>query len=238
MYKNFRHEFKYLINTEKADALEAYLEKIGLKKDTAQDGSYAVTSLYFDTPTLEDYYDKLSGISYRKKLRGRVYRDRFDGEKSVWLEIKEKHDMNVNKMREKISHDDWMRLVQTGSTFELGEKHKESGVIQKFAYLFHRKNYKPNVVVRYDRKAFTDTFLSGIRITFDRNLEACVWRVFMDNGEMVVMKPGGVVLEVKFTKAMPWWFGDMVKKFQLSRQAFSKYTHAVDTLNRHNRIAR
>lgn len=238
MSSNFRHEFKYIIDAPMALALEAYLEKIGLKKDTAQNGSYAVTSLYFDTPTLEDYYDKLSGIKYRKKLRGRVYGNRFDGEETIWLEIKEKHDMNINKMREKIAHDDWQRLVRSGSTFGLSEKHKESGVIKKFAYLFHRKNYKPNVVVRYDRKAFTDTFLSGIRITFDRNLEACAWKVFMDNGEMAVMKPGAVILEVKFAKAMPWWFGDMVKKFQLSRQVFSKYTYAVDTLNRHNRIAR
>lgn len=238
MYKNFRHEFKYIIDAQTADVLEAYLEKIGLKKDTAQNGSYPVTSLYFDTPMLEDYYDKLSGIKYRKKLRGRVYRDRFDGEESVWLEIKEKHDMNINKMREKITHDDWLRLVESGSTFELMEKHKESGVIKKFAYLFHRKNYKPHVVVRYARKVFTDAFLSGIRITFDRDLETCAWKSFMDNGEMVVMDDGAVVLEVKFTKAMPWWFGDMVKKFQLSRKAFSKYTRAVDVLNRYNRIAR
>lgn len=238
MYKNFRHEFKYIIDNGTADALEAYLEKIGLKKDTAQDGSYAVTSLYFDTPTLEDYYDKLSGIKYRTKLRGRVYDNNFSADKKIWLEIKEKHDMNINKMRESVSYEDWMHLVQIGSTFDIGAKHKESKVIQKFSYLFHRKNYRPHVVVRYDRKAFADTFLSGIRITFDRNLETCAWRVFMDNGEMVVMKQGAVILEVKFTKAMPWWFGDMVKKFHLSRQAFSKYTHAVDTLNRHNRIAR
>ena len=239
MYKNFRHEFKYVLDSGIAATLETYLEKIGLKKDiSALNGSYAVTSLYFDTPALEDYYDKLSGIKYRKKLRGRVHSDTFCSGKNVWLEIKEKHDMNINKMRECITHDEWIRLLQTGSTYEIGEKYKENKVIQKFLYLFHRKNYKPNIIVRYNRKAFTDNFLSGIRVTLDSNIETCAWRVFMDNGVMNAIYPGVVVLEVKFTKAMPWWFGEMVKQFQLSRQAFSKYTHAVDTLNKHNRVAR
>lgn len=238
MYKNFRHEFKYILDSRMASLVESYLEKIGLRKDSAQNGSYAVTSLYFDTPTLEDYYDKLSGIKYRKKLRGRVYNDHFDGKDKVWLEIKEKHDMNINKMRDSVSYEDWMSLVKTGNTFEINNKHKESKAIQKFLYLFHRKNYKPNVIVRYNRKAFTDNFLSGIRVTLDRNLETCAWKPFVDNGEMVVIDDGAAVLEVKFTKAMPWWFGEMVQSLNLSRKAFSKYTSAVDVLNRHNRIAR
>ncbi|MBI2045807.1 MAG: polyphosphate polymerase domain-containing protein [Parcubacteria group bacterium] len=239
MYKNFRYEFKYVLDSGVAAAIEAYLEKIGLKKDdAAENGLYVVTSLYFDTPTLEDYYDKLSGIKYRKKLRGRVHHNNFVADKKVWLEIKEKHDMNINKMRESISYDDWMRLVQTGSTFDIGNKHRGNKTIQKFLYLFHRKNYRPHAIVRYSRKAFIDNFLSGIRVTLDSNLETCAWEVFMDNEAMDAMYPGKVVLEVKFSKAMPWWFGDMVKRFQLSRQAFSKYTHAVDVLNKHNSIAR
>jgi len=146
--------------------------------------------------------------------------------------------MNINKMRESISYDDWARLLQTGSTFEIWKKYHDNKVIQKFLYLFHRKNYKPHAVVRYDRKAFTDTFLSDIRVTFDSNLKTCAWKVFMDNGVMDPVHQGSVVLEVKFAKAMPWWFRETVKQFKLSRQAFSKYTNAIDTLNKCNRIAR
>jgi len=238
MYKNFRYEFKYIINNRLVEALEFYLEKVGLKKDASQNGYYTVTSLYFDTPALDDYHDKISGLKYRRKLRARVYNDNFYIAKNVWLEIKEKHDMNINKMRASIEYDDWMYFLKIGNTFKIGNKYKENKIIQKFLYLFHIKNYRPHIVVKYTRKVFIADFLSGIRVTIDRNLETCAWKVFMDNGEMSDVYRGEAVLEVKFTQAIPWWFGNMLKQFQLSRQSFSKYTNSVDMLNKHKHIAR
>jgi len=113
--KKIRHEFKYILTETEAQIFELYIQKIGLKKDAPHGGSYSVTTLYFDTPLLEDYRDKMSGLKYRKKIRARVYGYDFGGESDdVWLEIKEKHDMNTGKKRDTITNAEWKRFSGDG----------------------------------------------------------------------------------------------------------------------------
>ncbi len=230
MDKKIRYEFKYVLNKRQADLIGEYIRKIGLRDDKAASGSYTVTSLYFDTPTLEDYRDKLSGLTRRKKLRARIYGNHFEDAAEVWLEIKEKYDMSVYKTRGPISRDEWLAFARGGVL--------RHDYLNNFSYLFLGQNYKPHVVVKYKRRAYVGRFLSDIRLTLDSDLETCRWRDFGRNVNMTPMQKGAVIMEVKFAEAMPWWFGDMVRRFNLSRQAFSKYANAVDALNKLNAIPR
>ncbi len=111
MNTNIRFEFKYVISRQIARQVEAYIDKIGLAKDGPGHGQYTVCSLYFDTPTLKDYYEKQAGLKNRQKLRARIYEADFnhDSEK-IWLEVKEKHDMFVHKNRQIISHEEWLKF--------------------------------------------------------------------------------------------------------------------------------
>ncbi len=242
MKKDIRFEFKYILNRRQAVLIESYVKKIGLKKDKSNGGTYMVTSLYFDTPMLDDYYDKLSGLKQRKKLRARIYESYFDNNKvdKVWLEIKNKHDMTIKKNRTSISFDKWQEFVNNkGSFFDISKISAEhANGADNFSYLFAYKNYKPYAVVRYKRKAFVENFFSNIRLTFDSDLETCKWKDFKYNGNMLSIEPGKVIMEIKFSLALPWWFKDMVYRFGLSRQAFSKYTHAIDTITNFNLISR
>jgi len=235
--KKIRHEFKYILKEKDARAIEIYLNKLGIKKDSAQEGEYPVTSLYFDTPILEDYRDKLSGLKHRKKLRARIHAYNFDNKNhSVWLETKEKHDMNIFKKRAMISNDEW-NMFSDDLYFKVNKISKTDNKLKRFSYLFLRKNYKPHIVVRYFRKAYVGNFISDFRVTFDSNIEACNWVNFKYNN-MVPISRGNVVLEVKFYGAMCWWFKDMVNRFNLSRSAFSKYTNSIDVLKSYNPVAR
>jgi len=239
-YNDTRYEFKYVLNQFQARAIEDFVQKIDLKKDTSQGGVYPVTSLYFDTPTLEDYYDKLAGLKYRKKLRARVYENNFENRNELLLEIKEKHDMNMHKTRSIITNDLLEKLINKDMTGFLCSKGvKENPFLQRFAYLYWRKGYGPHLVVRYQRKAYTDRFFAPIRLTLDSNLETCKWNDFRyNNAIMTSVARGAVVMEVKFRTAMPWWFREIINRFGLSRQAISKYTTAADIINCVNPLPR
>ena len=94
--------------------------------------------------------------------------------------------------------------------------------------------YKPHLIVRYKRTAYEDNFYSRVRITFDTDIEACGAGNFMRYSPMSRVLKDLMVLEIKFEKALPWWFRELAQRFELSRTAFSKYSNAVDALNRLN----
>ena len=77
MQQFIRYEFKYQITPTVAEAIRARLLRFGMQPDpesTKYPGNiYPVTSLYFDTPNLDDYHDKAGGLLRRKKIRVRIY---------------------------------------------------------------------------------------------------------------------------------------------------------------------
>lgn len=234
-----RHEFKYLIDDSLLPVFTEYLEKVGMRKDEAQGGAYPVTSVYFDTPFLGDYHDKVDGIKYRRKLRARAYQRGMLGAGPVWLEIKEKHDMNIRKIRGLVLSADFAALLQGEWSDELARAAERDKAVRLFLYHFFAGNYRPVNVIRYERTAYVDRFLSEVRLTLDGRLETCAWREYMDNSELLSpVFPLRTVMEIKFRGAMPWWFDDLRARFALERVSFSKYTHAVNHLMRPLPIAR
>lgn len=234
--KKGRYEFKYILNTHQAGLLERYLQKIGLKKDEAKGGSYTVTSLYFDTPLLADYYDKQGGLKKRKKLRARIYANDFrDGTSRIWMEVKNKDDMRTWKNRSALTDKEWDSFMRRDHFVNCRRGVAADGDLNRFLYLFSQRNYRPHVVVRYKRRAYVGKFISDFRITFDSGLEACRWTGMDYNAKMTPVNRH-VIMEVKFSEMMPWWFGQMLSRFDLSRQTFSKYISSVDAINRFNPI--
>jgi len=246
MKKESRHEFKYVVDRHLLPIISGYLEAIGLKKDEAtndeyaiKNGSYIITSLYFDTPSLKDHYDKLSGLKHRRKLRARIYTEKFfDDEEKVWLEVKEKFDTNILKHRSSVSKNIFLKFSKTGNVFSLVNQFNLQKALDDFKYLCLWYGYGPHIIVRYNRKAYIGYFMSNFRLTLDSNIEACRWRDVETIRHMTPVFKDKFVIEAKFRGAMPWWFKDMIRRFQLSRSSFSKYTNSVDALHRHNKIAR
>ena len=70
----FRHEKKHQINLREDLVLSCRLRKLFAHDSHAgEDGSYRVTSLYFDTPYDDALRDKKNGVSQREKFRLRYY---------------------------------------------------------------------------------------------------------------------------------------------------------------------
>ncbi len=71
-----RYEIKYLVHVAHAERARA-AARGGLDLDRyAGDGGYGVWSVYYDTPELRFYWEKIEGLRFRRKLRMRHYGDR------------------------------------------------------------------------------------------------------------------------------------------------------------------
>lgn len=85
-----RHEWKHQINLREDLVLSARLRRLFPHDPHAgSDGSYRVTSLYFDTPYDTALREKLDGVNRREKFRLRYY-----GTDTSFLRLEKKYKMN------------------------------------------------------------------------------------------------------------------------------------------------
>lgn len=242
--KPFRFEFKYVINPLTARLIELDLSRFGMEKDPevpAGQDDYVVSSLYFDSLLLGDYYDKAGGFPHRKKIRARIYHSVFsDATPAVWFEIKEKHDMAITKKRLRLTHDQWRRISDDENIDPEKENwsEKQRAVWNEIRWYSALEGRKPLLFVRYVRKPFVARFLSDVRITLDSDIEACKSDNLLYDTGMVPIAERSVILEVKYAKALPYWWGEIVRKHNLSRGAFSKYASGIDAIYRYHALPR
>jgi hypothetical protein len=87
--------------------------------------------------------------------------------------------------------------------------------------------------IAYERTAyFGDGETGPLRITFDRRLRACPANGLDWNSDWrpTPLPIVGVIVELKFTEAMPLLFKRIVEGFGLTTTTASKYRAAVETL--------
>jgi len=236
-----RFEFKYILDPLTAVKVRDYVTKVGLRADTnSNSGPYTVNSIYFDTPRLSDYSDKDASLLRRKKLRARIYSQCWeDDPEYVWLEVKHKRNMNIWKERTSIMRHTWVKFLDIGGTALLGRDIFTSNrrSLEAFSYYYLNGIYRPNVVVKYERVAYLDNFLSPVRLTFDTSVRVSSANYSHTERLMVPVTHNETILEIKFRKKMPWWFARAVAVFSLKRTDFSKYRNSVALLRGVNRIS-
>ena len=200
------------------------------------DGAYTVRSIYFDTPNLDAYHEKIAGICHRRKVRVRGY-DKPNGRSKVFLEVKRKDDMIVSKARAAVPYADIDRLFVRGSPSGLIPcKPCEQEDANEFLYNVRRRAMRPVVLVTYDRIAFVAHTGSPLRVTIDWNIRAEAWPRMSDLYSDVVTHevfPGRAVLEVKFPTRMPLWVETLVDRRKLEREAVSKYALGIEVCGMH-----
>lgn len=202
-----RFEMKYWISPVDRLKMRRYIcQHFTPDPFSGRDGSYGVTSLYFDSPGLKFYHELEAGLKNRQKIRYRYYNS---DQKQLFLEIKKKVDMVIFKDR----------CLVTAPASQLTKE-----------FDFARKLWKlrPVMLVRYQREAWIGP--GDLRVTFDRNLEAArvhgrtlgvtSWsRPFHGNPE---------IMELKFSGRFPAWLYRMIASFNLERQQISKYRIAIE----------
>ena len=238
-----RFEFKYPVLRSLIGSIERDLLKMGFKKDEAigsGEDFYYVSTIYFDTPTLQDYHDKAAGLLERKKVRARTYARDISGGGSdsgkIWLEIKEKHDMMISKKRVCVSRDELDMILLSPhlayGTISPRLTPEERPIFSKFIFYLTSENRKPYVLVQYKRKAFQ--ILAGsnrVRITLDYDILAEKRRSFCRHPSGKVSRDLAV-MELKFSEKLPALVKFILDKYNLRRDVYSKYNNSIDVVRK------
>lgn len=243
-YLGERFEFKYILTQEERIRIESEMPRLGLRKDPfAQASKYIVNSIYYETPRLDDYRDKDGSLLQRKKLRVRMYQNSWDEPLDVvWFEVKKKNNFYIAKNRAPVGGVTWEEFFGSNSALVLvrglagsSRQHKEH--LHAFLRYFVGGNFCPHIAVRYFRNAYLGDFVSRVRITFDSSIQVSpVLRGVVQERRALPVHYGATIMEVKFQKKLPWWFSDLIRRYDLRRTDFSKYTYSVDQLRMHQRL--
>ncbi|MGE0554486.1 MAG: VTC domain-containing protein, partial [Gemmatimonadales bacterium] len=163
-----RFEVKYLVAAARGAELLAEVADY-LVPDRHGDGEagYRIGSIYWDTPGLLFFWEKVEGVKYRRKLRFR----RYQGSDSVFVEIKQREDRTLQKRRLK-----WP-MARVEAVFGSGQRPVDwSGldddpVATEVALMIERLRLRPTVGVTYRRRAYQGRFDPRLRISFDTRLK-------------------------------------------------------------------
>ncbi len=223
-----RFEFKYHIPSVVCDRLIPELMNYMVWDTYVGDEEYYdVHSIYFDSPDFKCYHEKIDGIMSRKKPRLRVYdRDVKEGS-DLFLEIKRKSGDVILKDRVVLGFDEALGLFENPFAL-VNSAIKNEAFVNEFVYDYVRWAMQPAVLVSYKRKPFFSKFDKQFRVTFDYDIKVADVKSmdFSERGNYI--NDDIVIMEVKFNGAMPRWFHDIIERYSLNKDTFSKYCSAVD----------
>ena len=219
-----RHEEKYIIDYQQYAILRARAMGVLTPDANAKNGSYVITSLYFDDPMHNALYEKLDGLPEHSKFRIRTY-DYSD--RVIKLERKDKFGILTHKIDAPITRDQ-IPLLDGGAT----KLSAFSGSAYDLAAQIQAGGYQPSVAVRYRRDAFTFCG-SDLRLTFDTEMEAIAPdenSLFSpDVRGLPVFDRNTVIMEIKYGDYLPGFIRKLtqadtkqlsVSKYALCREIF------------------
>lgn len=167
---------------------------------------YQVNSLYFDTPELVSYNQKVNGDQYKFKLRLRDY-----GTEVKFLELKLKEGLSGSKVRVPYSNlEDSYKQI-------LSELNSET--IAKFNLPLITHSFNPTLYVSYQREAYRLLTDKNVKLNIDRDI-----KVRKPSHKSEISLPEDSVLEIKYVDHA------LDKKLcvQNEKIEFSKYQRGVE----------
>lgn len=244
-----RYEMKYLVPHRAVEKFEGALgEYVTVDPHCRGRWGYPVHSVYWDSPSLVLFWEKVEGIKFRRKLRFR----RYSGEPKVFVEIKQRIDRTVQKRRVRLPIDRARAVFADGAptgtlTARDGDDGADGGsptdpgdpVLSEALLLVERHGLLPRMSVAYRRRALFGKYEPELRITFDRRVQFLPtdmdFPTPFDVGRDLV-DPRLVVMEIKYSERVPVWLCKLVSSFGFQMIRLSKYCTAVDRAYYDNRL--
>jgi len=217
-----RQEIKYYINYLDYINLSKKISNV-LQKDLHDSGpnGYKVRSLYFDNKSNKNYFEKISGIESRKKIRIRVYNY---CNQTIKMEIKNKKNTTIVKESFLINNEDLTDLSRGNYNCLLKY---DNQIAKKLYYEFTKDYYRPVILIDYLREAYYYN-INNVRVTFDKKIsknEFDLTEIFRQDLEMLpVIDSRKIILEIKYDNFVPSWIKDLLQVSRFERCAISKYT--------------
>ncbi|MEV7345226.1 polyphosphate polymerase domain-containing protein [Streptomyces sp. NPDC093544] len=227
-----RYELKYLVPVDQAAAIRDELAERMDQDLHSPPGGYGVWSLYYDTPQLRFYWEKLEGLKFRRKLRIRHYGDlaQVTDETPVCVEIKQRVNRVTQKRRITLPYATARRLCDERELID--HSAKEKAFVEEVLELVIRLNLQPTAITGYQREALVgraeDT---GLRVTFDRRIRGRD-RDFHFGTQGVenrfTIPPHMSVMEIKVNERAPYWITDLTARRNLNLIRVSKYVQSIE----------
>lgn len=220
-----RYELKYTISPDQMEAFTPMIAKrVELDRHCSDGLPYPINNIYFDTRDSYFIRQSLSHPDYKEKLRMRSYGKPEGGSGPVFLELKKKILRTVNKRRAVMTLDEAKSFVRTGKEPKI-EGYLNNQVIHEISnFLAHYEVY-PAAFVGYRRLAFTGTEEKDLRVTFDTEIITRRTDLSLDvepYGEPL-LPSDKVLMEVKFSRAVPVWLASAMSECSIYKTSFSKY---------------
>ena len=151
------------------------------------------------------------------------------------LEKKEKLESRCHKKTCKITVDEYNTILSGDVTDLIFVT--EKSLIKELAVDMLIHNYKPKVIIDYERIAYVEE-ITNVRVTFDMKISASYeLESFLDGDyQSFYILPSGLnVLEVKFDDILPSHIRNIVESYSFKQTSFSKYYYGrkiIDTYKR------
>ena len=213
-----RHELKHSITQGEDRILSSRLRKLFSHDPNAgPEGSYRISSLYFDTPTDRALRQKLDGVNGREKSRLRYY-----GDDLSFIRLEKKYKINglCGKRSTRLTREQAEKLLSGDIDFLLSG----NALTQELYSKMKGQLLAPRTIVTYDREAFL--FAPGnVRITLDRNVRTGLASLDFLNPQLhhVPVSDGLTVLEIKYDEFLPEIVKMAVQIPNTQASAYSKY---------------
>ncbi|MCX4779887.1 polyphosphate polymerase domain-containing protein [Streptomyces sp. NBC_01264] len=227
-----RFELKYLVPVEEAAEIRDELAERMDRDLHSPVGGYGVWSLYYDTPQLRFYWEKIEGLKFRRKLRIRHYGDldAVTDDSPVRVEIKQRVNRVTQKRRITLPYGvarglcDERRMVKHSP--------QESAFVQEVLELVVRLNLQPTAITGYQREALVGRDAdTGLRVTFDRRVRGrdrdFHFGIATPQNRFTI-PPHMSVMEIKVNERTPHWITDLAARRNLNLVRISKYVQSVE----------
>ena len=219
--KKLRYERKYLLDRDTAFYLMQRVSYVLSPDSSSPDGSYRVSSMYFDDQYNTSFYEKKNGVLRRNKFRARFYNRSMD---KIRLECKHKHDKMICKEASDITLNQYQMMCENDYDFM---REQQSSVFEQFYTTHTLKRMRPVIMVEYMRQAYMHP-TGNVRLTFDSDLSACKPQTDVSHS---VIPTESIILEIKYDNFIPLFINELITGAQFTQQlSISKFVMAKLTL--------
>lgn len=226
-----RYEIKYFVDELKVPELR---EELHARMDTdpySPHGGYPVTSLYYDTPDLRFYWEKIEGLKFRRKLRLRLYGNPAEctDETPVQIEIKQRVNRVTQKRRIALPYGTARRWLNEREEIDCDPTQKP--FVNEVTTLIGNLDLRPTVTTGYLREAYVgrDADL-GLRLTIDHKVHGrdrdFHFAAHAEN--RFIIPPRLAIVELKANERVPYWATDLTARLDMSVIRVSKYCQSVE----------
>jgi len=202
---------------------------------------YAVHSLYFDTPRLDDYFERLQEMKIRNRLRVRTYGRPGDCA-PVFLENKRKLDNRVVKQRVRICNTKQWKQTPSEYPWEPWVEKLDPSkryVGKHFNWLVSSGRRQPVSIVHYLREVYVprEPRAGRLRFTLDHQITVTT-NPPMHNlhapPDAQLIPFDWMVMELKYDRHPARWMLELCRDLHLLSEPISKFGMSVArTLRRH-----